>query len=288
MNFASRIAPTPSGFLHIGNVYSFLLTRAVVRKHDGKLLLRIDDLDSVRVQHAYVNDIFETLQFMGIHYDAGPKNATDFFDNYSQQLRLLQYDKLLLQLINTGLVYACTCSRKAYATSSISGDPCLHKKLSLDTPNAAWRIHTPPNSLIQFDDEYLGPVGLDLHKSMPDFIIKRKDGIPSYQVASLCDDISYNINFIVRGHDLLTSSAAQLYLARLIDNPLFLNTTFYHHPLIKNNNDKKLSKSAGSQSIQNLRSMGMQVADILKLLEGLPGMSSEKHLQSINDIEDNL
>jgi glutamyl/glutaminyl-tRNA synthetase len=288
MMVSSRIAPTPSGYLHIGNLYSFLLTWAIVRKQQGKLQLRIDDLDTARVRSEYVADIFETLEFIGIQYDSGPKDTAGFFHKYSQQFRVAEYEGLLLQLVKTGLVYACTCSRKSSAQNNKDTDPCLDKKLALATPGAAWRIHVPTGTAIQFYDGYLGSVSVDLNKAMPDFIVKRKDGIPSYQVASLYDDTLFNINCIVRGEDLLTSTAAQLYLAQLIDNSAFLNTTFYHHAVITDNKHKKLSKSRGSQSIRTLRETGKQAVDILEMLRGLPGFIGKRNLENIGDILENF
>lgn len=286
MTIVSRLAPTPSGYLHIGNLYSFLLTWTIVKKQQGKLLLRIDDLDSTRVRKDYVDDIFETLAFMGISYDMGPVNTNDFYSNYSQQLRTTTYQQLLNQLVQTGKVYACTCSRRALVLNYVDEDPCLQQQLSLDIPHAAWRIHVPHGTLVQFHDTYRGPVSVDLRTSMPDFIIKRKDGIPAYQVASLCDDISYGVNTIIRGNDLLHSTAAQLYLASLCEQKDFLHTTFYHHPVLTTDGDKKLSKSAGSQSINALREAGKKPGHIIDMLQGLPGIDKDYIIQNVYNLFD--
>ena len=228
--FSTRIAPTPSGYLHIGNVYSFLITWLIARQRQGTLSLRIDDLDELRLKTPYVEDIFETLQFMQIDYDAGPKNIEAFFACHSQQFRLNNYHRLLSKLTATGLVYACTCSRKTLQALSNEGryhEECRQKKLPLDTPGAAWRLHVPAGTIINFTDEYKGAQVIDLAATMGDFIIKRKDGIPAYQVASLADDNFYHVNFIVRGDDLLISTAAQLYLASIANDRAFAQTHFF-------------------------------------------------------------
>lgn len=269
MMFSTRIAPTPSGYLHIGNVYSFLITWLITRQQQGKLLLRIDDLDELRLKKPYVADIFETLEFMQIDYDAGPKNNEEFFVSHSQQFRLKSYHQLIEKLVATGMVYACSCSRKTLQALSNEGryhEECRHKRLPLDTPGASWRIHVPAATIIQFSDEYKGVQLIDLAATMGDFIIKRKDGIPAYQVASLADDAFYNINFIVRGEDLLYSTAAQLYLASMVENQVFNQMRFIHHPLITTETGDKLAKSAGSQSVKHLRELGYKRNDVLEML----------------------
>src|ERR1044072_4565705 len=108
----SRIAPTPSGFLHIGNAYNFLLTEAIVRKAGVVLHLRIDDLDALRFRREYLEDIFDSLAWLGIQYDDGPKTIAEQEQQYSQQFRMSRYNEVLHLLVATGLVFACNCSRK--------------------------------------------------------------------------------------------------------------------------------------------------------------------------------
>jgi glutamyl/glutaminyl-tRNA synthetase len=261
----SRIAPTPSGYLHIGNAYSFLLTSQLVQQHGGTLLLRIDDMDSDRVRQEYIQDVFDTVNFLGISYQQGPTNANDFQENYSQKFRLPLYQDLLDKLCKTELVYACNCSRKTLQLNNNTCQ-CWQKKLALDASNVAWRIHVPVGTIIRFTDVNLGAVKMDLSSVMPDFIIRKKDGMPAYQISSLADDLYYCINYIVRGEDLVCSTAAQLYLASLINAESFINTTFHHHALLKNMEGEKLSKSAGATSIKHLRERGATLQDLLKQL----------------------
>lgn len=278
----SRIAPTPSGYLHIGNALNFVLTYALVRRSGGSLRLRIDDIDAPRARPGYVDDIFQTLEWLGMTWDEGPHTPAEHYLSFSQSLRAARYQHLIDQLNNTGRTYACTCSRQVLNTCS-----CRSKHLPFDTKDAAIRIATPHEPII-VQDEKLGSQAVSLQEHMPDFVIRRRDGIAAYQVASLADDIDYGINLIVRGQDLLPSTAAQLYLASLIHADDFSRARFYHHTLLLDSDGGKLSKSEGSRSLRSMRLAGTDpervfsqigaalqlrpdcrsLADILELLPG--------------------
>ena len=255
----SRIAPTPSGYLHVGNAFNFLLTDYLVRQAGGQLRLRIDNLDAPRIRPEYVDDIFMTLHWLGIEWQQGPQDAAAQQEQYTQQLRLPRYHKLIERLISTGNVFACTCSRKDLQSHSTDGQypgTCRYKGLPLDTPDAALRIITPEESIITFKDAIAGTISINLYQQNRDFIIRRRDGIPAYHVGSLCDDVDYSTNLIVRGKDLLESTAAQLYLAAILGENAFTQIQFYHHPLLIDDGGGKLSKSAGSASLKHLREHG--------------------------------
>ncbi len=258
--FHSRLAPTPSGFLHVGNAFSFILTWLLVRRTGGSLLLRIDDLDSDRVRPEYIADIFETLDWLGLDWDHGPQSPDEFLSRYSQKHRLDLYHQLLHCLhTETDLVYACDCSRTQIQTASVNGlypGICRDKKLSLNTPEVAWRIHVPNQTHIKPNEIRFVPVttqGYWLDALMGDFVIRRKDGVPAYQVASLADDQHFGVTGIVRGVDLWPSTAAQIWLAQLLKETAFIQTVFYHHPLITDVQGQKLSKSAGATSLRAMR-----------------------------------
>ncbi|QCR23723.1 glutamate--tRNA ligase family protein [Pontibacter sp. SGAir0037] len=270
----TRIAPTPSGYLHLGNVLSFAITWALARQQQGELVLRIDDIDNERVRSAYVEDIFETLDFLGIDYDEGPIDAPDFYRHYSQHHRLDLYNNTLDQLAQQRLVYACLYSRTQIKVRSAKGDyplTCRSRQLALDTPNSAWRLLIPEDTTIAFQDLLLGETTVPLFNKMPDFVVRRKNKLPSYQVASFCDDVLMGINTIVRGSDLLTSTAAQLFIARQTGTATFAAINFIHHPLIQEENGNKLSKSHGSLSINQMRRNGLKAADIWQTLGNLLG-----------------
>ncbi|MBC7446694.1 MAG: tRNA glutamyl-Q synthetase [Hymenobacteraceae bacterium] len=249
----SRLAPTPSGYLHAGNALNFLLTEALVERAGGRLHLRIDDLDGARVRPAYLANIFDTLHWLGIRWDSGPHNVADFQAHYSQHLRLDRYAALLAALVaRPGLVYACTCSRAQVAATTGPNGPngqyagtCRDKHLPLTTANAVWRVRVPPEATVQFTDGFLGSRTLDVAELVGDFVIRKKDGLPAYQTASLADDIADGITLIVRGEDLLPSTAAQLWLAAQAGSgwAAFADVRFYHHPLLLDSAGRKLSKS---------------------------------------------
>ena len=108
----TRLAPTPSGYLHLGNIISFLITVSLAKKHGAKILLRIDDLDQKRVKQEYIEDIFDTIDFLEIPYDEGPRNLKDFNQNYSQVHRQALYHAVIEELKDNNFVFPCDCSRK--------------------------------------------------------------------------------------------------------------------------------------------------------------------------------
>jgi glutamyl/glutaminyl-tRNA synthetase len=258
----SRIAPTPSGYLHIGNALNFLITWQWVRREGGRLRLRIDDSDSMRVRPELLEDIFLSLEWMGLDWDEGPHNAGEQERLYSQSLRAARYAAMIEQLIGTGRVYACECSRTELKERPCG---CRHKQLPLDMPDTALRIMTPDLPIIVNDVKGRRPI--PLNEVMHDFVIRRRDGIAAYQVVSLADDLDQEINLIVRGMDLLESTAAQLYLASLTGAERFSSITFYHHPLLLDDEGHKLSKSAGSTSLKAMREAGMSGEEFREMME---------------------
>lgn len=261
-----RLAPTPSGFLHKGNAFNFLLNWLYARRLGAKVLLRIDDLDTARSRPEYVEDIFETLHWLGLDWDVGPKNAKDFQQNGSQALRLPNYQKQLDYLVEKDVVFACECTRKSLQDVGFRGaypNICAEKQLPL-TADLPWRIRVPKGTIVKVQDQKAGLLAVDLSAEMGSFVIKTREGIPAYQLASLCDDIEFGVTHVIRGQDLLPSTAAQLYLAKLLGFDIFQNTQWFHHPLITDIKGDKLAKSAGSLSLQYLRKNNFQQADLLQ------------------------
>lgn len=250
--FCTRIAPTPSGFLHEGNGTSFALTQLLANRHHGGILrLRIDDLDRGRFRPEYLADIFETLAWMGIDQFAGPQNAADFLNDHSQHHRLNRYSELLTQLVSTGRVYACDCSRRQVRERTGGGllydGFCRNRRLPLDQSNVNWRIHVPSDTTIR---------NFSLAERTADFVVRKRDGLPAYQIGSVADDVDFGITYVVRGADLLDSTLAQLYLAQLLQLTAFEQITFFHHPLLTDTGNEKLSKSAGATALRTWRAAG--------------------------------
>jgi len=259
----TRIAPTPSGFLHLGNVLSFAITAALAERAGAKILLRIDDIDQARADKQYVLDIFDTMNFLEIPWNEGPRNAKEFEDQYSQLHRMDLYNEGLKQLQDNELVYACNCSRKQLGESPCN---CYEKQLSLTADNVSWRlITTPTNELIIKD--YNGElIKAALPAEMDNFVVRKKDGFPAYQLTSVIDDLYYGVDLVIRGEDLWPSTLAQHQLAIVLGKDDFKKITFYHHPLIKDSAGNKLSKSAGATSIKYLREQGKNVSDVYQLI----------------------
>jgi len=265
----TRIAPTPSGFLHLGNAFSFLKTKALAEKHGAKIFLRIDDLDRERFRPEYVQDIVDTLDFLEIKIDLGPKNLQEFENEWSQLHRMARYTEALHRLETSKKLFACDCSRKKIQQLDPSGyylGQCVERRLALDKPEITWRSDTSESDFIHYleypDQQKSGLIQQD---SMF-YMVRKKDGLPSYHVTSLVDDLHFGVDLIVRGNDLFPSTLAQLDLARNLGEEKFKQITFHHHPLIKGPNQEKLSKSAGSTAIQSLRKEGKKLQDIFEIL----------------------
>ena len=255
-NFISRLAPTPSGYLHFGNAFNFLLTYLLVNFHEGVLHLRIDDLDEPRVVHSSVEDIFIQLEWLGIDYHFGPSGPDDLYSRFSQQLRKDRYYYAIEVLQKAGHLFACECSRSKIIKSSnstIYPGTCRNKNLNFLKENQTWRLIVPENSYVCYSTLTNNKKGIDLTTGIGDFVIRRRDGLPAYQIASLMDDIEMGVNLIVRGSDLITSTGAQLFLAKCLDDSFFPSSHFVHHKLMKNESGKKLSKSSGDHSLKFLR-----------------------------------
>ena len=270
----TRIAPTPSGYLHLGNILSFSLTAALAEKSGASILLRIDDLDQERASPAYVQDIFDTLNFMEIGWHEGPRNRKEFEAEYSQVHRLPLYQQALKELEKRQVVFACDCSRSILQQYNSIEYPgiCRPREISLEESNVNWRLATDPDKFITLT-EITGARTMNvLPPAMRHYVVRKKDGNPSYQLSSMVDDLHFGVDLIVRGADLYDSTLAQLYLSETLHRPAFQEITFYHHPLITSDAGVKLSKSAGDLSIQYLRKQGYSAATIYGMVAKAAGI----------------
>ena len=191
-----RLAPTPSGFLHVGNALNFVFNALLAKLQNGRIVLRIDDMDSERCKPAYLQDIFDTLHWLQIEWDEGPEDLKDFESHWSQRHRIKQYKSALHSLASKDLLYACAKSRKELSLFAPSYPPDLRTQgLHLEAEGVAWRIMT---------SDSLQP---------NDFVVRKKDGMPAYQLTSIVDDDLFKITHIVRGEDLQQSSDMQRILS---------------------------------------------------------------------------
>lgn len=271
----SRLAPTPSGYLHLGNAFSFVLTWLLVRKQHGRLHLRIDDLDRERAKPEYYDDIFTTLAWLGLDYDSGARSRQDCLANWSQKHRLTAYNAALMRLVDAGDVFVCDCSRSLLAQTAPNGlypGTCRSKNLPLASTDAAWRVRTDGNTSVNFHDARAGSVTTDIATNLGDFIVRRRDGVPAYHIASLVDDTHDQMTFIVRGADLLASTAAQIFLAERLTFTAFTRTTFLHHPLLLESPERKLSKSHHSLSLRAMRENGTTAEEVIGRIASMLGI----------------
>ncbi|TXE11303.1 glutamate--tRNA ligase family protein [Algoriphagus aquimarinus] len=274
----TRIAPTPSGFLHLGNLYSFLVTKALAEKSGAKILLRIDDLDRDRYRTEFVQDIFDTLDFMEIGYDQGPKNVQEFEQDWSQIHRMTSYLDALEQVRDRKLVFACDCTRKKIQQLDSSGyylGHCQVRNIPLERNETCWRMDTFDTDFIHLNTCTEGKKSYVLPEDSAFFIVRKKDKLPAYHLTSLIDDVHYGVDLVVRGNDLLGSTLDQKILANGLDLQSFEDATFHHHQLLKGPKNKKLSKSDGANSIQFLRKEGKKPADVYRILGEMTGAKEE-------------
>ena len=241
----TRLAPTPSGYLHAGNLFNFLYNWLWARSNGGRVLLRIDDMDASRMRPEYVAHIFQTLHYFGLHADLGPKTPENLPRDWSQHRRMPLYEQQLQVLAEQKLVYACACSRKDLAAHTIYPGHCREKGLPLDTPGTAGRLRVPDEARVTLHDRMLGRVEQALAPIAGDFVIRRRDGLPAYAMCSVADDLHFGVTHVARGEDLLPSTLCQLFLAEQLGEKQFREIRFLHHPLLADEQGRKLSKTAG-------------------------------------------
>ncbi|MBS1547527.1 MAG: tRNA glutamyl-Q synthetase [Bacteroidetes bacterium] len=267
----TRIAPTPSGYLHAGNGAAFVLAWQLAREAGGKLLLRIDDLDIERVRPEYVQDIFDTLVWLGIDWDLGPRDPWQLAQSWSQHLRMPEYNRLLAELRAAGQLYACDCSRSQIAARASKAEydgHCRSRDIDLDAPEVAWRLRIPQGSSLHMP-VWPSRSARQYELDMPDPVVRQRNGRPAYQIASLSDDLRFQVDLVVRGMDLLPSTLVQLHIADVLGRPAFSQAVFLHHALLTGPGGGKLSKAAGAESLKHWRETGRGPGEVLALAERL-------------------
>jgi glutamyl-Q tRNA(Asp) synthetase len=249
-----RFAPSPTGPLHLGSIYTALASFLHARSQHGKWLLRIDDLDTPRNIKGADTDILTTLETLGLHWD----NCVVY-----QHQTLDVYNHRLNELIKNQLLYPCTCSRKNL-TSPVYSGLCRHQSSLPESPYAL-RIKTD-SRLISFADGLQGLLSHNVAEHDGDFILKRKDGIIAYQFAVVIDDYQQGVNQVVRGFDLFTETPKQIYLQQLLGLP---TPDYLHVPLIIDAHGYKLSKQTQATAV-NLTTPSSVIFVLLQLLRQNP------------------
>ena len=209
-------------------MFNALLTWTLARRAGGTILLRIDDLDDVRVRPEYVDDIFTTLEALGVDWDEGPEGPDDLASKWSQHHRLDAYRGAIEELLDSNQLFACNCSRAQIREISGSlrySGTCIGRGLELDTPDTKLRIN-------------------DSEAAIPFAVIRQKNMLPSYMIASVVDDVLFEVTHIYRGTDLSPSSNTQMSLAHRIPSlSPFCDVDIHHHGLISDDLGEKLSKT---------------------------------------------
>lgn len=258
-----RFAPSPSGRMHLGNVFTALLSWLSARKEGSKWILRIEDLDPQRSRLDYARQIEDDLLWLGLDWDEGGVDGIGDNGPYMQSRRNEFYEEALKKLQETGLTYPCCCTRAdIMATQAphesdgrvVYAGTCRPTRLggTIDKPTGAVRAIRlfVPDEEIAFTDRLYGPQSVNLSTHCGDFILRRADGAWAYQLAVVVDDALMGVREVVRGSDLLLSSAQQIYLYRLLG---LEPPAFAHVPLLCNEAGQRLSKRDKSLDMESLR-----------------------------------
>ena len=256
-----RFAPSPSGRMHLGNVFTAYWSWRSVKERGGKWILRIEDLDPQRSKIEYARQIEDDLAWLGLDWDEGGLENKGPNGPYSQSLRGDIYESQLERLSQMGLTFPCRCRRAdILATQAphqsdgrvIYAGTCRPKpghKSEINPAGCSTRIVVPDRT-IEFTDRFCGRQSVNLADECGDFILRRADGAWAYQLAVVVDDALMGVTEVVRGHDLLLSSAQQIYLYELLG---FAVPEFAHLPLIRNEQGVRLSKRDASMGMDALR-----------------------------------
>jgi glutamyl-tRNA synthetase len=271
--YRGRLAPSPTGALHLGIARTALCAWLRARAESGRLVMRVEDIDTPRVLPGSAQAIMDDLRWLGLDWDEGPDLGGPHAP-YVQSARTALYAEAIDQLAARGLVYPCTCSRKDIAdvASAPHGDlgplypgTCrAGARPSSRTPALRFRMPTPA---AQFHDALHGEYRAGV---ADDFVLRRGDGVYAYQLAVVVDDMAMNITEVVRGDDLLSSTPRQIALYRALgaEPPQFL-----HVPLLLAADGRRLSKRHAARSIAEYRAAGASAAQLIGLLAGTLGLA---------------
>jgi glutamyl/glutaminyl-tRNA synthetase len=273
--YRGRLAPTPTGYLHLGHARTFWIAFERARQQHGRLVLRVEDLDIARCKPEYAEAMIADLRWLGFDWDEGP-DVGGPFGPYRQQQRLDYYLQVWKALHATGLIYRSPHSRKdvegalqAPHEDGEDREPIFPTSLrpppgtaaELREPGAMnWRVRVPDGERITFIDSALGPIERTAGVDFGDFVVWRRDGFPSYELAVVADDQAMQISEVVRGEDLLTSTARQLLLYRALG---WQAPAFYHCELVRDEQGRRLAKRSESLSLRALRESGVSPAEVL-------------------------
>ncbi len=262
--YRGRIAPSPTGYLHVGHAHTFRMAQERARAAGGTLVLRIEDLDPQRCRPEFVEAIRDDLAWCGLEWQEGP-DVGGPYGPYLQSARREFHRRVLDRLRDRGAVYPCTCSRRDIASAAsaphgadeepVYPGTCRHRAHLPDGARAAWRFRVPDGEEIRFVDAHFGPQCMVAGRDFGDFVVWRSDGVPGYQLACVADDAAMGITEVVRGADLLVSTARQILLYRALG---WRPPAFCHVPLVRDEHGRRLAKRDGATSLRMLRAAGIR------------------------------
>lgn len=288
----TRFAPAPTGYLHLGHVVNALHVWGQARARGGRVLLRVEDHDRQRCRPEYETALLDDLDWLGLQPDVFP---TDAFRagrcDGRQSDRGLHYQRAVDRLAAAGLVYGCTCTRRAIEEAT-AGPPeagefrypetCRHRGLPL-ADGVGWRLVLPDDT-VTFDDLAHGPTTQTPAAQCGDLLLRDRLGNWTYQLAVVVDDLRHGIDLVVRGDDLFASTGRQILLARLLGRAS--PPAFFHHGLVMQTPTQKLSKSAGASGVRDLRAAGWTRERVLGHAAHLGGLVPAPRDLTIADLPD--
>ena len=268
----TRLAPSPTGALHLGNARTFLVNWLLARQNGWRIILRIEDLDGPRIKRGADQQAIEDLRWLGIDWDEGPIYQSAHKEAYDAAERLLD---------EGGHTFICVCSRKDVASAASAPHasdgaavyPGTCRNLVFDlvagTPFVVrFRV---PDEVVTFDDAFAGRQSFDVARQLGDFVISKSDDTPAYQLAVVVDDAAAGVTDVVRGDDLLDSTPRQMLVYRALGIADRI-PTYYHLPLVVGTDGRRLAKRHGDTRLSAYRDAGRSPADILAVLAKWCGM----------------
>ena len=279
-----RLAPSPTGAQHVGNARTYLLAWLSIRRAGGRVILRIEDIDSPRVKAWAVEQAIEDLQWLGLDWDEGPGQEMSSAP-YVQTARLAHYRDALEQLKQANQIYPCTCSRADVAAAAsaphvgqegpVYPGTCAHRTPAdaeaLTGQAFSWRFRTDSQT-VSFVDLVAGQQPCQLATELGDFVICKQDGTPAYQLAVVHDDHTMGVTEVLRGDDLIPSTFRQL---ALYDFFGWQPPQFAHVPLVVGEDGRRLAKRHGDTRLQTLRSAGVSPETLVGYLAHSCGLQPD-------------
>jgi glutamyl-tRNA synthetase len=275
--YRGRLAPSPTGLLHLGHARTFWTAQERARAASGILILRDEDLDTQRARRDYARAMLEDLRWLDIEWQEGP-DVGGPFGPYRQSERYELYRSAWERLRAGGWIYPCTCSRRELAAAVSAphedgGDAADDEPVypgtcrpkagvvaeAREPTGANWRFRIPDGEKIGFEDSGMGAQRYVAGRDFGDFVVLRRDDVPAYQLACVVDDADMRITEVVRGADLLKSTARQILLYRALGLTLPL---WHHCPLLRDTQGQRLAKRTDALSLRALRERGLTRAEV--------------------------